>query len=356
MRWSPLGQDVHVSPDAEDLTGCELSRRFYDAVVAPLLLSHWPGLPHAAARIGAGSEVLGLDDEMSRDHDWGLRLNVLVAQDLCRPVQALLDEQLPETYAGLPVAFAYTGSSEVRHRVEVATPSDFARSRLGIHPRPAPTTSDWLSFTGQAVLEVTAGPVFTDTDGALTEIRAALEWYPDDLWRYIVACDWMRLDQEMPLMSRAGDRGDDLGSRVIAARLVDVAMHLGFMLERQWPPYAKWRGTAFLRLPRASAAHGELAAVLQATTWQQRQMNLARALDVLASVQGAAGLPSPEPATIGFWERPYLHTNQELVDDVLDGISDESVRTLPTGLGSIEQRTSNVDLLVDSHRRRSHIH
>ena len=292
---------------------------------------------------------------MSHDHDWGLRLNVLVAQDLCRPVRALLDEQLPETYAGLPVAFAFTGSSEVHHRVEVDTPSEFARSRLGTDPRPTPMTSDWLGFTGQAVLEVTAGPVFTDTDGSLTEIRAALEWYPDDLWRYVVACDWARLDQEMPLMSRAGDRGDDLGSRVIAARLVDVAMHLGFMLERQWPPYAKWRGTAFGRLPRVSDAQGELAAVLRATTWQKRQSHLAQALDVLASAQGAAGLPAPEAATVGFWERPYLHTNQELVDRVLAEISDESVRALPRGLGSIEQRTSNVDLLVDPHRRRSHI-
>jgi hypothetical protein len=160
----------------------------------------------------------------------------------------------------------------------------------------------------------------------------------------------------MPLMSRAGDRGDDLGSRVIAARLVDVAMHLGFMLERQWPPYAKWRGTAFRQLPRASDAHGELVAVLQATTWQKRQSHLAQALDVLVSVQGAAGLPAPEAATVGFWDRPYLHANQELVDDLLGEISDDSVRALPRGLGSIEQRTSNVDLLVDTNRRRSHIH
>lgn len=345
-----------MPPDPGVVKGCELSRRFYSDVVGPLLLGRWPGLPHAAARIGAGSEVLGLDDALSRDHDWGLRLNVLVAQELCRPVQALLEEQLPETYAGLPVAFAFTGSSEVRHRVEVETASEFATSRLGIDPRPSPMTSDWLGFTGQAVLEVTAGPVFTDTDGSLTEIRAALEWYPDDLWRYLVACDWMRLDQEMPLMSRAGDRGDDLGSRVIAARLVDVAMHLGFMLERQWPPYAKWRGTAFRQLPRASDAHGELAAVLQATTWQKRQSHLAQALEMLVSVQGAAGLPVPEAATMDFWERPYLHTNQELVDRVLGEISDESVRALPRSLGSIEQRTNNVDLLVDPHRRRAHIH
>lgn len=341
--------------DVDSPDGRELSRRFYVDVVGPLLVNRWPGLPHAAARIGPGSEVLGFDDEMSRDHDWGLRLNVLVPRDLCSPVSDLLATELPETYAGLPVEFALTGADEEVHRVEVDTASDFVRSRLGVDPRSALTADDWLSFTGQAVLEVTAGPVFTDTDGALTQIREALEWYPNDLWYYLVACDWIRLDQEMPLMGRAGDRGDDLGSRVIGARLVDAAMHLGFLLERRWPPYAKWRGTAFMQLARASEAHSDLAAVLHATTWQERQAHLARALDALAALQRSAGLPSVDTATTGFWDRPYLHVNHVLVPGLLDQISDQSVRELPLGLGSIEQRSSNVDLLVDPHRRRSHI-
>lgn len=155
-------------------------------------------------------------------------------------------------------------------------------------------------------------------------------------------------------MSRAGDRGDELGSRVIAARLVEVAMHLGFMLERRWPPYAKWRGTAFGQLPLVSQAGSELSAVVQAATWRERQSHLARALDVLASIQARVGLPSSSSATSAFWDRPYLHISENLIDVVLDSISDESVRELPRGLGSIEQRTSNVDLLVAPHHRRCH--
>ena len=122
-------------------------------------------------------------------------------------------------------------------------------TRLEFDPRHAPTPQDWLSLTGPVALEVVGGEVFEDTGGALTALRAAMDWYPDDLWRYLVACDWRRIDQELPLMGRAADRGDDLGSRVIAARLVDATMHLGFLLCRAWPPYAKWRGTLFGRLP-----------------------------------------------------------------------------------------------------------
>ena len=94
-------------------------------------------------------------------------------------------------------------------------------TRLEFDPRHAPTPQDWLSLTGQVALEVVGGEVFEDTGGALTALRAAMDWYPDDLWRYLVACDWRRIDQELPLMGRAADRGDDLGSRVFAARLVD---------------------------------------------------------------------------------------------------------------------------------------
>lgn len=51
--------------------GIGLSQRFYESLVAPILQQHFPKLPHAAARIGLGSEVLGSDTDMSADHDYG---------------------------------------------------------------------------------------------------------------------------------------------------------------------------------------------------------------------------------------------------------------------------------------------
>ena len=48
----------------------ELSRRFYQEALRPILAARFPGLPYAVARIGPGSEVLGLDTPMSTDHGW----------------------------------------------------------------------------------------------------------------------------------------------------------------------------------------------------------------------------------------------------------------------------------------------
>nr|MBA2773672.1 hypothetical protein [Nocardioidaceae bacterium] len=56
------------------VTGLELSRHFYHGLVRPILDARFAGLPHSAALLGRGSEVLGFDDEMSTDHDWKPRV------------------------------------------------------------------------------------------------------------------------------------------------------------------------------------------------------------------------------------------------------------------------------------------
>ncbi|SMD18765.1 hypothetical protein [Kibdelosporangium aridum] len=60
------------------IKGLELSRRFSVEVVQPLVRKHFGDLPHTAARIGSGSEVLGFDTERSADHEWGPRLQLFV--------------------------------------------------------------------------------------------------------------------------------------------------------------------------------------------------------------------------------------------------------------------------------------
>jgi hypothetical protein len=251
--------------------GVRLARGYYEDVVAPVLRARWPELPYAAARLGTGSEVLGLDDDMSRDHDWGLRLELFVEPAAIDAVTALLEDHLPSSYGGFPVRFATTWDSAVRHRVEVVSVSGFVTSRLGVDAMGELGPADWLALTGQSVLEVVSGPVFADEPGDLTLVRRRLEWYPDDLWRYVVAADWYRLSQEMPIMSRAGQRGDALGSRVVAARLVAAALHLAFLLDRRWPPYPKWLGTAFARLPAARELADPLTRALATDSWPERQ-------------------------------------------------------------------------------------
>lgn len=329
-----------------DLTGAELARLYWEDVVRPILDEHRPALPRAAARLGSGSDVLGLDDATSRDHDWGLRLTLLVPGDAVADVDRVLADRLPEWYRGLPVRFPTTWEPQVRHRVEVATAAGFAVSRLGVDASRDLAPVDWLALTGQSVLEVTAGPVFEDTAGELAAIRRRLDWYPHDLWLHVLAAEWRRAGQEIHLAGRAGMRGDDLGSRIVTTRVCSGLVRLAFLLERRWPPYPKWSGTLFARLPVADDVAPHLRAALTGVGWAERDAALGAACDVLHERQRAVGLPALEGAAAEqFWDRPVRGLRG--VPEVLAGaITDDAVRRLPPR-GSVEQWVDDVSVLTD---------
>ena len=123
------------------------------------------------------------------------------------------------------------------------------------------------------------------------------------------------------------------------------------MLSRAWPPYAKWRGSAFGQLPGRRAADN-LGRTLDARHWEDRQAALSDALNGLGRLQQDSGLPIPQPAVEPFWDRPYIHLNRGLVPALLETVTSPQVRALPVGVGSVEQQTDNVDILTKpSHRR-----
>jgi hypothetical protein len=53
------------------VNGLEIAERYYLDEVRPALRER-----HSAALLGAGSEVLGYDDDVSPDHDFGKRVQI----------------------------------------------------------------------------------------------------------------------------------------------------------------------------------------------------------------------------------------------------------------------------------------
>ncbi len=236
-----------VMPDF--VPGLDLARSYYEEVIAVLI----GDVPHAAGRLGWGSDVLGYDTERSTDHGWGPHLHVFVdAADIER-VRAAVDAGLPETFLGWPTHYGWDDVSP-RHWVETSTLGDWLTLQLGRDVRPRPTTIDWLLLPQQLILGVVGGTVFHDDLGELTALRAELEWYPDDLWLWLIACQWQRISQEEAFVGRTAQVSDELGSEIIAARLARDLMRLCFLFERRYAPYGKWFGTAFSRLDSGSGA------------------------------------------------------------------------------------------------------
>ncbi|GHO89191.1 DUF4037 domain-containing protein [Dictyobacter formicarum] len=344
------------------VSGLELSRRFFQEVARPLLINAFPELRYAAALIGPGSEVLGFDNEVSVDHDWGPRLFIFLREEDAEQGDAiadLLSQQLPETFADFPVSFPQSVApglrimsrpltGPVKHRVIPITLRNFVRVQLGYDLAQPVEAADWLTFPSHALGELVKGEVYQDEVGELTALRSRFAWYPHDIWLYLLAAGWQRIGQEEHLMPRAGSVGDELGSALIGSRLVRDIMNLCFLLEKQYAPYPKWFGTAFGRLRSAQELAPLLWRAQQASSWKERSEALARAYEALARLQNALQMCPTLPANATyFYERPFPVIHGEIfAQALLEQITDPAVKHIATQrlIGNINQWSDNTDM------------
>lgn len=350
--------------------GLSLAAATYREAVRPILDTVFPGLVYSAALLGSGSEVLGYDTARSTDHDWGPRLLLFLhptdAHGHARHITDVIAERIPRSVHGWSTNFSApepggstvlepAGAGPINHRVEVVDLDAWLIAGLGVDPRNGMRARDWLAIPGQLLLEVTAGAVFHDGLGELAPIRAALAWYPDDVWRYLLACQWRRIAQEEAFPGRCAEAGDDLGSRVVTARLVRDLMRLALLIERRYPPYSKWLGTAFARLRCAPRLQPLLADALAAPVWPQREDPLCRAYEILARAHNELGLADPvEPTVRPFHDRPFrVLAADRLADTTHRAITDPEVSALPPHIGGVDQFVDNTDVLGAAGRARA---
>lgn len=350
------------------IPGIELCRRFYWEALRPVLDADFPNLTHAAALIGPGSEVLGFDTPMSTDHHWGPRAMLFLREDDYDEYRETLYEtfrwRLPHSFLGYPTNFAQpapddpgtrpleaTTGGPIDHRVEVFSVHSFVLGYLGFDLKSDLTAADWLAFPQQKLRTLTGGAVYHDAIG-LQAVRDRFAYYPRDIWLYMLASGWARIGQEEHLMGRAGQAGDELGSALIAARLVRDAMNLCFLMERQYAVYPKWFGTAFMQLEATPALRPYLDAVLAAASWLERGDALATVYEVLAEKHNALGLTEPLPAHPSmFWSRPFKVIHGERFAEALrQQISDAEVRRIAARglIGNIDQVSDNTDVVEDT--------
>jgi hypothetical protein len=343
--------------------GLELSAAFYHEAVAPILREHMPDLVYSAALIGYGSEVLGLDTEQSTDHHWGPRVLLFVRDDeppaRYDSVDQALRQHLPRLFRGYSTNFGRPDAIGVRlmqpidagpvdHMIDVLPLTRFLTSRLGYDPQQPLTTTAWLTMPQQRLREMTAGAVFYDGTGVLATIRERLAYYPHDVWLYLLAAQWQQIAQEEAFVGRAGDVGDELGSQIVAARLVRRLMQLCFLIERQYAPYSKWFGSAFKQLACAPILDPILRRILLATAWREREQHLTAAYEQVALLHNALGVTPPlDPHVSPYHARPYrvIHADR-FVDALRAAIVNADVRGIKPIIGGVDQFVDSTDVLT----------
>ena len=248
------------------MNGLELAKHFYFDCVRPIIAAQVPEVQtaYAAGLIGYGSEVLGNDDESSRDHEWGPRLILFLDQAndeatntrLAQKLNNTLNEQLPPTFMGFPTRFKQdmwgtlmmtTGVG--KPHITITTPQKFLELTTGYRGVPA-THREWLLVPEQRFLEFTSGAIFDDALGQVTTLRQQLAYFPTLIWKYRLSYALESLGWELDVISLCAKRGDHLSMHLNVAVTVKRIMQLTFLANRQYcPSYAKWLHRQFSKLP-----------------------------------------------------------------------------------------------------------
>lgn len=355
--------ESQAKPAPAFVRGIELSRRFFAEAVRPILEERYPRLLYAAAIVGAGSDVLGFDNEMSTDHYWGPSTQILLRDKdtaIADEIRETLRHTLPHVFCGYPVnqadspfeagtpVMTLTSEGPVNHRIFPMTLRAFVQDHLAWDIDQPLEPADWLSFASQQLRSFTGGAVHHDACGDLTALRQQLSWYPHDVWLYLLACGWRRIAQEEHLMPRAGYVGDELGSAIIGSRLVRDIMSLCFLMERQYAPYPKWFGTAFQELKCSDDLLPVLEEAKFAKTWKEREERLTVAYTYVVRMHNGLGItPQIDDKPRQFFGRPFQVIFADRVNEAIqEVITDPAVKRLTKRpmIGSIDQWSDSTDI------------
>jgi hypothetical protein len=264
---------------------------------------------------------------MSTDHTWLARVTLFVPAEVLaeqgESVQSQVTARIPDLFDGVPT------------KVNVTTVQQYFQDQLALDVSVAWDAYDWVSLPEQRLCAMTAGAMFHD-DLDLEKARLRLAYYPKDVWLYLMLAGWWRVHPEMNLVGRAGYAGDELGSAMIASKIVSGLMHLSFLIERQYAPYVKWFGTAFSKLHIADRLSAPLDSALHARSWREREKALGTGYEIVANAFNDLEIaPRLTLEPVRLWERPFTVMWADFPGALTAAISDPQVRDLverwPTG-------------------------
>ena len=255
------------------MKGLELARAYWEAFGREML----EGFPEAARKVaaglcGSGSECLGYDDEISRDHDFEPGFCLFLPGE--ETVDRRTAFRLERAYAALPREFQGLARAKMSpvggNRHGVIRLSDFLTEKTG-DPEGRLGTAAWLTVPEQNLLEVTAGEVWRDDSGFLTEVRERLAYMPEDI-------RLRKLSGELLIMNQSGqynyrrclDHGEPGAAMLAAGEFVRAALHAFLLMDGRYMPYYKWAFRALRDGGPVRARQAErLESVLQGGTGEE---------------------------------------------------------------------------------------
>ncbi|MEE2753433.1 MAG: DUF4037 domain-containing protein [Candidatus Latescibacterota bacterium] len=305
----------------------QVSKAFFDEVVLPILGRELPDISSQAAcgLFGYGSECYGMDDEVSRDHHFGLRIDMLlpdaVHQERATEIVETVGERLPTSFRGYDLREGHVAGAGVAPESLEA----FLTRTIGLTDSPK-SNVEWLSMPEEDIVHVTNGEVWHDPSGKFTGIRNALGYYPEPVWLRRIS-HWCRYLSGMGVyaLNRALIRENYQYASITFARSIKWAVEIAFMLNKTYFPYDKWLDAYFRKLPMLADEMVPLVdeAVVLETGWNRKLSILEELSDILDQKMVEMGVISAHPRfkgteTSGYrlLEHAYADIVKQLPPDV----------------------------------------
>lgn len=269
------------------VSGLFLAQQFFNASL-PVLNEHIPDIMEcsAAGLVGEGSECLGLDDEFSKDHDWGPAFCLWVPDDVLEESRDRIENALallPDTFQGYPVRMR---PEQRIGRVGPLPLRGFYRRFLGMNRAPS-RWQEWRNIPEYHLCSCTNGAVFMDESGEFTALRETLlAHYPEDIRRKKLAARCMVMAQcGQYNLPRSLLRGNTITAMLAAARFAEAALSLVFLLNRRYMPFYKWASRVAQDLPLLGTHTVQVLTQLSCTRWdvQEQGMAAVQAIEELCS-------------------------------------------------------------------------
>ena len=225
------------------MKGMELSRRYFMEIYMPAIKEGFPQIVDrmAAGLAGEGSECFGYDDVISRDHDFGPSCCIWLTKE----DYEMHGERLQRCLAGLPGEFmgfkALNKSEWGDGRRGVLNMDDWYYRFIGMEKAPS-VLYDWRLIPETALATAVNGEVFMDRLGKFTEIRESLKkYFPEDIRKNKIATRCMKIAQSGQYnFSRCMKRNETVAARMAETEFVDEAVHMIYLLNREYKPFYKW--------------------------------------------------------------------------------------------------------------------
>ena len=238
------------------MRGLEIAKAFYHEYGEPMLREKFPEiLPFmAVGLLGRGSECLGFDDEVSRDHDFEPGFCVFL------PGEEIVDRRtaflLERAYAGLPKEFMGLRRAVISPvggaRHGVLRTAEFMTDLVGSSDGRLDLTG-WMTVPDHALTEALSGEIFTDPYGEVTAIRERLRRQPVDVKRKKLAGHLLLMGQSGQYnYKRCLAHGETAAAQLAVMEFVKSTMSVVFLLNNAYQPYYKWSFRAMRALPRLS--------------------------------------------------------------------------------------------------------